>query len=679
MTTATLTVDEVTDYYRMVVDTMPAPTTKTHVELKNQFDVHSEMRMLELWTSSLTEAYRVLLEQKPLYARPDGRYRVFFCPSKKWVIGKYHYVVGCDPFLYGWNLVGRVIEDAWYGWNPEYHPFFVYACHHASVFLFSQMEAGFSITSHVGKTPMEILRYMKDTLSFSTPSKIEDIMSQWTDGTLPHADLIRLEFRYPRNLALFIFRRGASAFHHHQDHRFANSLLTSSLRILEQRAHKNLDSSILLKTTTSTTAMEDKKKEWIRRLENLLMANKLPLPSHQSESLKNTRQQRWTPKDIQQHEALRPNGSWASTNETMGMLCDPKKAMLILSEDNDAMSPLFPHDNLRYRDKVFPTVYHLAVTLMMHKLEVPWEEAYDKIYKKELGFVDFSKCTLDDEMDALWKKRMRVLLFSWMKTKMQQRPLWMRHLLLSKDVDSLYENTDLHSVEFIRIQMSKYVSLCHRRMQIHDKDRLECWKYLQTLGGVDPVLHERLERFLVHFLHTLLVARTDLGVDTQDLRMVKKLFRIVYPSLYVIASSYKEATTNTAIMPSGVSTGRPEVDAWLADMLRALAIAWNTGGGSTVGVGGGGLLKPKCMKETIRKVSLLYQMSDKRDDKAPSAIENILSGCCTWEEKDHEPFPRVATSLFAEYPGTKNADKTLKKNLGRVVMALHRNRAYQQF
>jgi hypothetical protein len=656
-----LTVGEVAEYYSMVLGPrtgITLTTTTTFRELKNIFDVKSEARMLEWWSSSLAEAYKILLQQKPQYARPDGRYRVFFCPSEKFLSGKYRYVIGSDPFLYGWNLVGRTIEDLWYGWNPEYAPQFVYVCYHVALFLFSQMKDGISITLHVGKTPMEIYHYMHTgtDIPFPTPCKIQYLMKKWTEGTLENSDLIHLEFRYPRNLALFILRRNASTFYTHQNTRFINNLFSSCLRVLEKRDSKilNLDFDL------------EKKQEWARRLEDLLLADKLPLPLHQNELLKNSRRQQWTPEIARRHEALHPNGSWTWTNHSMGVLSDPKNAMLILSEDNDGMSPMFYHGDLRYCEKTFPTVYHLAIVLVMQKLELPFKDAYDKIYKKDAGLID-----------GLWKKRMRLLLFHWMKTKMQQRPLWMRHLILTKDIDGLFFYDD--AIDFIQTQMRQFVSVCYRRMQLHDKNRLELWTYLQKLDhGTDPVLHERLERFLTHFLHTLHVAGSDLGMNTHDLRVVKKLFRIVYPSLCVIQSSSSPSSQALCHLPPCLSTGNQEVDAYLENMLLALGMAWKTGGGSSAS---GAFVKPKCMKETVRKVSLLYQNSSKNDDVAPTAIESILSGCRTWDEKDSDTlsFPRVAAALFAEYPGTKNADKTVKKNLGKVVMALHKNRAYQQF
>lgn len=664
-----ITIDEIADFYRSVLGgAMPATTpAMTHVELKSLFDIHSEMHILDLWASSLTEAYHTLLEQKPLLKCPDGRYQIYFCPSKKFVEGKYRYIVGADPHLYGWNLVGRIVEDVWYGWNPEYAPFFLYACHHATIYLFRQMESGISIAPHVGKTPFEILSSCD--MEYPSPIRIREIVDKWTAGTLAYSDLIRLEFRYPRNLALFVFRRGASTFFLDQDSHFKNQLLSFSLRFLEAREEKTVDPCLF------STDLDDKKKDWIRRLENLFLVDKLPLPSSHIASLKRMRRQQWNPEEIRQHEALRPNGSWSCSRDAMGILADPKKAILILSEDNDAMSPLFPHGDLRYQDKIFPTIFHLTTNLLMQKLGLPLETAYDKIHKKDVGFIDFYQCSLDNDIDALWKKRMRIYFLQWMKTKMQQKPLWIRRLLLSQNVNDVHASLSTH--EFIYHQMSKFVVNCHRRMQLQDKNRFERWTYLQSFDpDNDPVLHERLERFLIHFLHTLRVANEDLGIDIHDLRIVKKIFRIVYPSLWVLFSSLDSGAPDRSL-PLSASLQIPEIDAFLGRMLATLACAWKTHGGSAIGAGGGGLLKPKCIKETVRKVCLLYQISNKKD--TPGAIESILSGCCTWNDDNILPFPRVATSLFLEYPGTKNADKTVKHNLGRVVMALHRNRAYQQF
>jgi len=160
------TIDDLkTIYSSMLLDSSVGSLEKqkTHYHIKRAYELAAEKDIQNLWFQSLENAYQVFFKKYPQYAKISAHYKFFYCPSKNVLEGKYRYILGADPHLYGWNLVGKVLEKHFYGWKPKFNKYWVYYVHHALNYLYSYLLKGEDISIYNGLTPVEILKKMRMT------------------------------------------------------------------------------------------------------------------------------------------------------------------------------------------------------------------------------------------------------------------------------------------------------------------------------------------------------------------------------------------------------------------------------------------------------------------------------------------------------------------------------------
>lgn len=641
------TIDDLkTIYSSMLLDSSVGSLEKqkTHYHIKRAYELAAEKDIQNLWFQSLENAYQVFFKKYPQYAKISAHYKFFYCPSKNIVEGKYRYILGADPHLYGWNLVGKVLEKHFYGWKPKFNKYWIYHVHHAIDNLYSLLMKGEDISIYNGLSPIEILKKMDHLDEIMTNSdSIDRVYQKFNSREVEHYELYIDEFNYPKNLAMFVQRQYAPFVNHIYDKMIKTRLVTKIFSLLEKQTQKQM-------------AFIPHKPEWGDKLLELYAANKLPLSENSLQEIKSIIGQMWTDKKVVTALSSLPNSSWACTNT---IVTQPETKLLILSENNEPISPHF-NCELLFQDYKFPSVLHLTYYLMFVGLGVNHKDAYPMIYKSGQGFIDFTKCDVDFQIDYYLLRRGKEQVIKWIRKKCED-PSYKKSLILTHSFSKLQYNAThdlfLGTSEKTNF-LGDYLVMFRNHLQQKQPGMFKSYILLSQIS-TDPKVLEMLERYYLHLCRTFTIAYSDLGYKN-DLKSFRNIVKLVYPSFYVL---YKKNTQKTPD-PNAIFNNSWDTDSnqFVYHILESIALfsQQSSGYGS----------KPKEYKDTVKKVELLYQHTPIKDF---ALIEKLLCGEST---ATCEPVqvPKALDKLMDSKIG-----KEVRSELGQLVIKLHKNRAFQQY
>lgn len=616
----------------------------THYHIKRSYELAAERDLQNLWAQSLEKAYQTFFDKHPQYAKISAHYKFFYCPSKNLLEGKYRYTLGADPHLYGWNLVGKVLEKHFYGWKPKFNKYWVYQVYHALNYLYAFLIKGEDISIYNGLTPVDILKKMErlDEI-MSNLDSIDSIYRKFHNRELEHYDLYINEFNYPKNLAMFVQRQYAPFVNHIYDNSIKTRLISKILSLLEKQTQKQM-------------SYITPKAEWGDKLLELYAAHKLPLSQNSLLEIKSMIGQMWSDKKVVTTLSSLPNSSWACTNIIQAQ---EETRFLVLSENNEPISPLFPSE-LVYKDNKFTSVLHLTYFLMFVGLGVNSKDAYDKIYQVGQGFIDFSKCDVDFQIDYCLLRRGKEHIVKWIRKKCED-PNYKKSLILTNGFPKLQYNST-HDL-FLGVTektnfLGDYLVMFRNHLQQKQPGMFKSYILLSKISQ-DIKTMEILERYYLHITRTFEIAYADLGFK-KDLKSFRNIVKMVHPSFYVL---YKKNTQKTAY-PDAIFNDNwdKECNEFLYHILESIALfsQQSSGYGS----------KPKEYIDTVKKVELLYQHIPIKNF---ALIEKLLCGESTHDDES-EPVPKSLDKLI-----DKKIDKQTRTELAQLVIKLHKNRSFQQY
>lgn len=616
----------------------------THYHIKRNYEMITDRDLQTLWFKSLEKAYQTFFKVNTQYANISASYKFFYCPSKNVVEGKYRYILGADPHLYGWNLVGKVLEKHFYGWKPKFNKYWVYQVHHAIHFLHALLIKGEDISIYNGLTPVDILKKMErlDEI-MSNLDSVDSIYRRFNHQELEHFDLYISEFNYPKNLAMLVQRQYAPFVNHIYDETIKTRLVSKIFSLLEKRTQKPM-------------SYISPKSEWGDRLLELYAAGKLPLSESSLQEIKSMIGQMWSDKKVVTALSSLPNSSWACPNTVLDA---DQTRFLILSENNEPISPLFQCD-LEYQDYKFSSVLHLTYYLMFVGLGANSKDAYNKIYQPGKGYIDFTKCDVDFHIDYYLLRRGKEHIIKWIGKKCED-PNYKKSLIITHDFAKLQytNNCDF----FLGVTektnfLGDYLLMFRNHLQQKQPGMFKSYILLSKISK-DLKIMNLLERYYMHITRTLEISYTDLGV-TNNLKSFKNIVKMVYPSFYVL---YKKNTQKT-FQPDAIFNDNwdKECNEFLYHILESIAFYSNQSSGYGT--------KPKEYKDTVKKVELLYQHLPIKDF---ALIEKLLCGESSPEDKI-EPISKSLDKLM-----DKKIDKVVRNELAKLVTKLHKNRSFQQY
>jgi len=616
----------------------------SHYHIKRSYELVAERDLQNLWFQSLEKAYQTFFVKHPQYAKISAHYKFFYCPSKNVLEGKYRYILGADPHLYGWNLVGKVLEKHFYGWKPKFNKYWVYYVHHALNYLYSYLLKGEDISIYNGLTPVEILKKMDhlDEIMMNSDS-IDYIYQKFNSKQIEHYELYIDEFNYPKNLAMFVQRQYAPFVNHIYDKTIKTQLVSKIFSLLEKQTQKQM-------------GYISPKPEWGDKLLELYAAQKVPLSENSLQEIKSLIGQMWSDKRVVTALSSLPNSSWACTNT---ILSQDETRLLILSENNEPISPLFPCE-LTFDDFKFSSVLSLTYYLMFVGLGLNIKDAYDKIYQPGKGFIDFTKCDVDFQVDYCLLRRGKEHIVKWIRKKCED-PNYKKSLILTNGFPKLQYNTThdlfLGTGEKTNF-LGDYLVMFRNHLQQKQPGMFKTCILLSKISQ-DIKTIEILERYYLHISRTFEIAYTDLGFK-KDLKSFRNIVKMVHPSFYVL---YKKNTQKTP-EPDAIFNDNwdKECNEFLYHILESIALfsQQSSGYGS----------KPKEYKDTVKKVELLYQHTPIKDF---ALIEKLLCGESI-PSVESEPVSKSLDKLI-----DKKIDKQARTELAQLVMKLHKTRAFQQY
>lgn len=610
----------------------------SHYDIKRNFELEFEKDLLKLWRNSLHQAYHVFFKSNPSFKNIDSKYRIFYCPSSKILDSKYRYYLGSDPHLYGWNTVGQVLEEQLYDWNPYYSKEWVFYVYHCIRLLSQKIYQGESITLFNGLLPVEILQKM-DRLEKVVENKVEinNVYQKFLEKTIEHNDLFEYEFRYPRNLAMLVQKQYAPFVNFVMDRTIKSKLVSFIMRGLEKTRGQKFTSQLVVKKD-----IED-------RILQLYSQNKIPLPNHFQLELKQHINSLWSDSKVITALSNYPNSSWKTSNLIHGV---PESRWLIISENNEPISPLFPTE-LMVDKKIFPTTLHLAYFYLFKGLGLSEVDAYHRLYREGQGFIDFYKCDVDYQVDQILFKRGKELVYRWIHKKCDLEPNFKRELVLTHNFSKLTFHEPVDA--FLSTTYGDILLLYRKQFQKKRPDEYQRLVFLKTFTS-NVKLISVLEEFYIHIHNSLDIACSELEFK-KNLNSIKNLIKIIYPSLYVLYKNNKSTLKfNNLTFMSNLCV---ESNLFLLKLLESIVIFYKDVHGS----------KPKDFKDTVQKVGLLYQLAPKKNIES---IEKILGKNLI--EVSIDP---VNSSIEKMFQVTVTGP--IRRTLGEVVLRLHKNRSFLQY
>ena len=661
-------IQETLHIYKQILPDEPAcapTTTNAHAleqgsryHIKRTFEIESEKRLRNVFKESFREAYEVFFKTHPNYANIQDVYKIIYCPSTRLPQTRYRFYLGVDAHLFGWNIIGQVLEDYYYSFPPFFTKEWVYMTHLCIQNLKSQLSSGEDVVQFVGKTPQEILVEMNRVEDiFENLQPLDDIFSKFNKGTLADLDLIHYEFYYPRNIALLVRKYMAPFINYQLDFTLHNRLYNSFFRLLEKNRDVVYHPQLCLDEMVK------------HRLGTLYAAEKLPLSDAVKTELDEIKTQWWSDKKVVEAISYLPNVSWGCSSVYDG----EGEKMLVLSENNEPISPLFV-SNLEWQEKKFMTVAHLAYFKMFVKLGCTDKDAYELIYQSGKGFLDFYACDVDYHIDSLLYNKARQVVYNTLKNKLNVDPDFERELVSTcsqksittqipgDDFLSTTKNTNIYGDLLVRLREKARVS----RKAAFDK-----WIFLLSLT-TDKEELKFIERYYVHLYHSFQVAHEELGFErTKDALVL--LLKMVYPSWYTL---YKASSTpSTESTESKKPVFHEAIDDASNKFITRVFTAVLTFHRKAIEEPP----VPKHLKkreDILKKICLLYYFAPLKSEKTMESIEKILTGKTKKWAESQIPFTQHYKDLFKKY---KIRDETIQKKMATLSHCLVADSSYQCF
>ena len=339
------------------------------------------LKYMEDMAKSVRLAYHARLEKQSVEIDSRQRY-VFYKPN---LISdtKGKYILGMDPFHYGWNVIGKTVEEIYHGniYHDEDLRVPVYITYVAATELVQLVHGGNNLYSFGGKLPSDILKEMrgeeKTNELLSEHMNIDAVFEQYKNRTLPHYHYIINEITYPGSLVYLILKKEAPFVNFYIQNNIKQILLQTSLRdFMTTELDVTPSKTYEVIRTQVTKISKSKLDDYYEKVLHLYSTNRLPIEQNALDKIKYLESQRLTDEQVSRAINFIPKNS-IPTFPT----ADIDNYVLSITDNyDDALSPVFVFEFMLDGFKFF-TILH-AIYYQMFSNLVSREEAYNLILKK---------------------------------------------------------------------------------------------------------------------------------------------------------------------------------------------------------------------------------------------------------------------------------------------------------
>ena len=492
------------DLARILSDALPEPVVHDGDDY-HEFCERGRMEMDRIVVESWREAYRCLFQTRPELARIDREYRIVYSPSVHLCVSRSLYVYGVDKHGFGYNVVGRVLEELLYGRVCEPEPTLVYLCHRCLALLEHSLDHGLDVLDFCDRTVPEILsRLGLLEQALAEESLIRIVWRRWRADEMSYRErrLLRHEIEYPGSMARVLRAEKSAVFNQNIEEQRDRVLRSTLLRLLEKKHGRPVHGLVVPPSLMG-------------RVRRILL---------HSEAVR------------RELVALR---SWTKDEEERARCSLPRfrpsahgPPVLVLSENNEPIGPLAAQ-RLSHAGRAFHSVQHLAVFLILSRIGHP--EPYEVVRA-----VDFRRNEADSAIDARLFRKREAAIRSWIEAKASETVF--RKTLMTRDepVSTPFGRLFDHVLE-------------EKRTELAARTDCRVWSCLSRAGlAPDDLIHARILAFL-GFLDRVCVSFR-----------WKKSARTVRNVLRMLGHDGVEATTPSRVQP----WHDPRVDAALGGLFR---------------------------------------------------------------------------------------------------------------
>jgi predicted NAD-dependent protein-ADP-ribosyltransferase YbiA (DUF1768 family) len=349
-------------------------------DLNCNFNLLMNMKYIEDMARSVRAAYNARLAKQAVEINSQQRY-VFYKPD---LVSdtKGKYILGVDAYNYGWNVIGKTVEEIYHGsiYHDEDLSIPVYIAYLAATELVKLLHSGNNLYSFGGKLPSEILKQMwglertKDLLE--EHMNIDAVFRQYKNGTLAHYYYIINEITYPGSLVYLILKKEAPFVNFYIQNNIKQILLQTSLRHFMTTELDVVPSKTSETIRTQVTNISREKLDYYYdKIMHLYSTNRLPIEQSALDTIRFLESQRLTDEQVSLAVNFIPKNSIPTFPTS-----DVDYILSITDNYDDKLSPVFVFEFMLDGLKFF-TILH-AIYYQMFAGLVSREEAYNLILKK---------------------------------------------------------------------------------------------------------------------------------------------------------------------------------------------------------------------------------------------------------------------------------------------------------
>lgn len=522
-------------------------------DLRKNYELQLQLKFNDTVSDAIFSAYSARLKKDPVKLAKTDR-NIVYKPSRL-LDSKIKYILGVDQYLYGYNMIGKTIEEIYHGVNfndPSIRNA-IYLADLAANRLTDLLKEGSNLRDFQGILPsqvLEILGYSIEEL-LTDAVQINLVHKQFLDGTLKQFAFVKNEIFYPRSLAFFLLKSYSPFLNFYIHNNIQDVLLFDfGKQILssEYDVPSNIAFEVLRKQVFQLD--DDTLQSHKNRLLELYAHNKLPITKNAFLVASNLIKNRLTDEQIHTYLNFIP------------MNFVQKGALELDDSGKHPLDPFYVVPAFEYKGFTFFTIIHCIYFIMIDSLLNNQKKTYSLLLKKpnkkvksSLDFVPPESFVFDEMYNKIFMNEMVSVLKRSLDYKFETNPTLTQMLLQSeKDGISGFIYTDpydpvlgydenLSAIDgnFMN-QTGKH--LLELRAKISVDVKLE-YNYFYELCGDNLFLHSWLKKQLLDLRTCLFYFRDIYNKDGLDAAKLKLFFSKIYTPYHTI---YRYENTTSAII-----------------------------------------------------------------------------------------------------------------------------------
>jgi hypothetical protein len=490
-----LNLEEARELYSQILED-DLPPEKDHFLLKRRFEVLYHDKLMGMIKNSIKESYIILFDLEPKLKKIIKKpCRFFYCPSSKIVDSKYKFWIGCDSHFYGWNIVGDVLNDLFFGNNAYYDKYWIYYTFKSLEFLDKELKSGNDILEYSNMFSFDIYYKIFGHMEVIEPEMV-NIVYKFKKKELPFMQILLFEFENPKNMIFLLRMHTAPVINYSLNKKIIFILKNWFISKLQKTTHKKLNSSL-------DAAVIDK-------IVKLYRDSKLELDDDSSDKINACRGKIWT-----RHKIIMAISTMPCT------IRHEQYKAFVFGHDDQQISPLF-HSHLIFENKKFLSVLHLAYFKIFLKLGMDEHDAYHLICKDGC-FIDFQKCDVDYQIENLIFNKSKSILYGILERKIKDN----EYQLFNHHHNAYLGDDYLAGPVCMDILSNLKQSVCLTKPWLKKKH-----DFLVHLSAKNCVYS-----YYDYFSKILHICDTELGF-VLTLKNIKNIFKVMLPSIYILYKNY---------------------------------------------------------------------------------------------------------------------------------------------